>query len=234
MVEEIDFETYLSLNNNKFEIFLFDKKNFKNLYKDELIVKNEFNFIDFKELSKFLDKNIFKIEKLIGKFIENIYLILENDKVFEVNICIKKKNYNNLINQKNLRNILIEVKDLFKENYQQQTIMHMIINNYLVNKKRYTSFADDLKSDNLCLEIKFISIPDNILFELDKTLEKYQIRVGQYLNRNYITNFFKKDDTELSTMAHKLRNGYNHNEVIFVPKNIENKGFFEKFFQLFS
>ena len=27
---------------------------------------------------------------------------------------------------------------------------------------------------------------------------------------------------------------YNKNEVILIPKNIENKGFFEKFFQLFS
>ena len=31
-----------------------------------------------------------------------------------------------------------------------------------------------------------------------------------------------------------VRNGCNENEVILVPKNIENKGFFEKFFQLFS
>ena len=35
-------------------------------------------------------------------------------------------------------------------------------------------------------------------------------------------------------MANKLQNGYNHNEIILVPKNIGNKGFFEKFFQLFS
>ena len=234
MAEEIDFETYLSLTKNKFEIFLFDKTNLKNLYKDELKLKNSFNFLDLEELHKFLDIQIFKIEKIYGKFIKNIYLILENDLNLEVNICIKKKNYGNLINKKSLENVLIEVKDLFKESYQNQTITHMIINNYLINGKNYSSYIDNLSGDNLSLEINFMSISNNTTFVLDKTLEKYQIRISQYLNGNYIKNFFNDENLELSEMANKLQNGYNHNEIILVPKNIGNKGFFEKFFQLFS
>lgn len=234
MVEEIDFETYLSLTKNKFEIFLFDNKKLINLYKEELKLESNFNFIDLEELSKFLDNHIFKIEKIAGKFIKNIYLIMENDLNFQVNICIKKKNYGNLINKKNLENALIEVKDLFKENYQQQTIIHMIINNYLINGKNYSSFIDNLRGDNLCLEINFMSISNHTLFAFDKILEKYQITISQYLNGNYIKNFFNEKNIELSEMAYKVRNGYNDNEVILIPKNIENKGFFEKFFQLFS
>ena len=234
MAEEIDFETYLSLTKNKFEIFLFDKINLKNLYKDELKVENSFNFLELEQLNKFLDIQIFKIEKICGKFIKNIYLILENDLNFEVNICIKKKNYGNLINKKSLENTLTEVKDLFKESYQQQTIIHMIINNYLINGKNYPSFIDNLRGDNLCLEINFMSISNDTLVKFDKILEKYQITISQYLNRNYVKNFFNEENIELSEMAFKIVNGYNDNEVILVPKNIENKGFFEKFFQLFS
>ena len=234
MAEEIDFETYLSLTKRKFEIYLFDKKNLKNLYKEEIKLENNFNSLDSEILSKFLDNHIFKIEKIIGKFIKNIYLILDDDVNLEVSICIKKKNYNNLINKKNLENTLIEVKDLFKESYQHQTITHMIISNYLINGKNYSSFIDNLRGDNLCLEINFMSISNSTIFVFDKTLEKYQIRISQYLNGNYIKSFFNDQNIELSEMANKLRNGYNHNEVILVPKNIVNKGFFEKFFQLFS
>ena len=79
-----------------------------------------------------------------------------------------------------------------------------------------------------------MSISNNILFKFDKILEKYQITISQYLNGNYVKNFFNEENIELSEMAYKLRNGHNDNEVILVPKNIENKGFFEKFFQLFS
>jgi len=35
-------------------------------------------------------------------------------------------------------------------------------------------------------------------------------------------------------MAYKLNNGLDKNEVQLVSKSIENRGFFEKFFQLFS
>ena len=234
MIEEVDFETYLSVSNSKFQIYLFDKKNLKNLYEDELKLENEINFKDLNNLSKFLDNNIFKIEKLVGKFIKNIFLIIECDENFNVNICVKKKNYDSLITQKNLQNTLTEVKDLFKENYQEQTIMHMVINNYLVNGKNYSSFESALNSDNLCLEVNFISISNDLVITFDKILEKYQIKISQYLNTNYVKNCFKDDNIELSEMAYKLRNGYNDNEVILVPKHIENKGFFEKFFQLFS
>ena len=45
---------------------------------------------------------------------------------------------------------------------------------------------------------------------------------------------FDEDETDLSMMANKINNGLNINEVQLVSKRIENKGFFEKFFQLFS
>ena len=40
MIEEENFETYLSISPKKFEIFLFDKKNLKSLYKDKLELEN--------------------------------------------------------------------------------------------------------------------------------------------------------------------------------------------------
>ena len=232
MAEEIDFETYLSISKNKFEIFLFDKKNLKSLYQNEL--KLESSIIDLEKLSNFLDENIFKIEKFSGKFIENIFLLIESDENLQVNICIKKKNYDKLINKKTLENTLTEVKDLFKEAYQDQIIMHMIINNYLINGKNYFSFVDNLRSDYLCLEVKFLSISNHTALAFDKILEKYQIKIKQYLNANYIKNFIKEEKIEITEMAFRLKNGFNENEVILVPKNTENKGFFEKFFQLFS
>ena len=39
MIEETDFETYLYLSNNKFEIILFDKKHIKNLFQETITLK---------------------------------------------------------------------------------------------------------------------------------------------------------------------------------------------------
>ena len=39
-------------------------------------------------------------------------------------------------------------KDQFKENYQDKTIIHMIINKYLIDDKSYSFYSKKFKSDN--------------------------------------------------------------------------------------
>mgnify|MGYP001237290081 FL=1 len=91
MNEEFELETYLSISPNKFGIYLLDPKKNKNLYKEELRFENNSENIDFVYLNKFLEENIFKIEKLNGDFIENIFLIVKSLDVVNLEIGIKKK-----------------------------------------------------------------------------------------------------------------------------------------------
>ena len=88
MIEDTDFEIFLYISKNKYQIFVCDKSNLKNLYKEE--IKN-IDEIELNILSKFLDENIYKIEKMIKKFVSNIILIIEDDKVLDVGISLKKK-----------------------------------------------------------------------------------------------------------------------------------------------
>ena len=228
MIENSDFETFLYISKNKYQIFVYDKNNLKNLYHEEIENNDE---IELNILSKFIDDNIYKIEKMIKNFIGNIILIIEDDKVLDIGISLKKKNYEKNIDQKQLENSLVEVKDIFKENYQDLLIMHMIIvekkNNFLLNNVNNSN-------DYLFLEVNFISIPNNFTFNFDKLLENYQIKIRRYMSGNYIKSYFDKDETDLSMMANKLNYGLNINEVQLVSKSNENRGFFEKFFQLFS
>ena len=91
MIQELDFETYLSISSKKIEIYLLDKKKLTNLYFNEQNFENEDVFSDFYKLRKFLENNIFKIEKLLGKFIRNITLIIESENILTINVGIKKK-----------------------------------------------------------------------------------------------------------------------------------------------
>ena len=231
MIENSDFETFLHISKSKYQIFVYDKNNLENLYNEEIESSDE---VELNILSKFLDDNIYKIEKMIKNFIRNIILIVEDDKVLDIGISLKKKNYEKNINQKQLENSLVEVKDIFKENYQDLIIMHMIIvekeNNFLLNNV-------NISDDYLFLEVNFISIPNNFTFNFDKLLENHQIKIKRYMSCSYIKSFFdieSKESIELFVMANKLNEGLNKNEVQLVSKSNENKGFFEKFFQLFS
>ena len=231
MTQETDFETFLFISKNKYQIFVYDKDSLKNLYNKETKIVDT---IEFENLSNFLDENIYKIEKKINNFIKNIILIIEDEKVLNVSISLKKKNYEKYLDQKYLENSLVEVKDVFRENYQDQIIMHMIIVNSDKNENNL-QLNNVINNDCLFLEVKFISIPNNLTFYFDKLLENYQIKIRRFMSGNYIKNYFnEEDETDLSMMANKLNNGLNINEVQLVSKSIENKGFFEKFFQLFS
>ena len=231
MIENSDFETFLYISKSKYQIFVYDKNNFKNLYSEEIGYSDE---IELNTLSKFLDDNIYKIEKKIKNFIRSIILIIEDDKILEIGISLKKKNYEKSENQKQLENSLVEVKDIFKENYQDLLIMHMVIvekvNNFLLNNANNND-------DYLFLEVNFISIPNKFTFYFDKLLENHQINIKRYMSGDYIKSFFdieSKESMELFVMANKLNDGLNKNEVQLISKSKENRGFFEKFFQLFS
>ena len=152
----------------------------------------------------------------------------------QVDLLNKKKNYEKNENQKQLENSLVEVKDIFKENYQDLLIMHMVIvekeNNFLLDNANNSD-------DYLFLEVNFISIPNKFTFYFDKLLENHQINIKRYMSGDYIKSFFdieSKESMELFVMANKLNDGLNKNEIELISKSKENRGFFEKFFQLFS
>jgi hypothetical protein len=233
MTEETDFETYLYLSSDKFKIFLFDKKNIKNLFQETITIENNFNFIDFTELIKFLDKNIFKIEKLIGTFVKNIFLIVDNKDNFTIKLSNKKK-IENKVSKESLTNSLIKLKNLINENYKNQTIMHILTNNQLVHDNIETSLIENEDTNSQCLEVSFITISNDLIFNLSKVLQEYQINIQKFIDGKYVKSYFKDDKLELSLATHKLINGFNDNEVLIVPKNTENQGFFERFFNVFS
>ena len=89
MSEENNTETYLCISENKFEIYLFDKIKLENLFSNEISIES--NFLDDLSLDNFLDENIIKIEKLNGKFIKNIFIVIENEQILQTQIGIKKK-----------------------------------------------------------------------------------------------------------------------------------------------
>ena len=232
MNEIFEFETYLSISRTKFGIYLFDTKNRNNFYNKEIIFE-ETNFINYSHLKQFLDDNVFKIEKLVGKFIENIFIMIDNESILNTQIGIKHKNYHPSKSKVYLQSAITNAKDLFKENYPDEKIMHIIINNYLIDGKNYFYMKDNIQYENLNLVIEFKSISNEIIHNLNKLLQNYQIDIIKFLDENYVKNFFDKD-IEISKMAFDILNGCNVNEVMVVQKNTKKSGFFEKFFQLFS
>ncbi len=230
MNEYMEFKTFLSVSPNQFGIYLIETKDQNILFEKEVKISNESKTIDFNNLDKFLEENIFNIEKLINQFVKSIFLIVDHEKIINHTIGAKKKNFNT----KQIANLLTEMKDLFSENYNNYKIMHIIINKILIDGNYHPKFLSNIEAKDISVEIEFIAIPRVIISEYEKILEHYHINVTSYLDKNYIKNFFEDKEMKMALMAYKIQNGHNDNEVKIVPKNLKKLSFFEKFFQLFG
>ena len=98
----------------------------------------------------------------------------------------------------------------------------------------YEAIPSKIINDEICLEIKIISILSSVIFEIEKILKKYQIQVINYLEKGYVNDFFHDEGLDISHKANKLLQGLNQNEVKITLNSTKKQGFFEKFFQLFS
>ena len=53
MTEQLTYEAYLSISQNKFEVYLLNKKNLQNIYQEKISIKNHTELIDYDLLNNF-------------------------------------------------------------------------------------------------------------------------------------------------------------------------------------
>tara|TARA_Y100000768_G_C23877423_1_gene633475 strand:- start:42 stop:743 length:702 start_codon:yes stop_codon:yes gene_type:complete len=233
MVDYSNFETYLFLSPNKFVISV-SKDNNEKIYEKELMVDSKIQDLNFDRLDQFLNDNIFKIEKILNNFVENINLIIDSQKFFSVKISVKKNNYGELITSKSLSYILNDARDYCSNTLENKRIIHVIIDDYFIDNKKYSDIPVNLRCNNYSLNINFICLPLNYLKNLEGCIKKYQISLNRLISMKYIKSYFSDEKINLDEMAKKIINGHNPNEVALTTKKTENKTFFEKFFHFFS
>ena len=156
MEDKDNFQTYLYISEKNLIISVRDNSD-KKIYEKKILFQQNLNYLDLEILNKFLNENIYKIEKSINDFVKKIFIIIDLNCFFTVDISIKKENNENLINLKYLLN---EAKDSCKKTIDDRKIIHMVINSYLINDVQHSTLPKDLTCQNFSLDIKFICLPN--------------------------------------------------------------------------
>ena len=234
MENDLNFEVFLFLSKEKIILSVNHKNDFKFIFKDEFFIENNPTDLNFEKLNLFLNKNIFKIEKMLGNFIEKINVIIKSRDFFNLQFSIKKSDYNEIINPDIILYLIKDAKYQCEKTIQNMQIIHVLIDSYLVDDIRYTDLPQNQKCKNFSLDISFICLPNELIRHIEKTLKKFQISVSQISSANYIYKFVNDKDINFFKMTKKIIDGHNKNEIKLVNKTPKNKGFFEKFFDLFS
>tara|TARA_Y100001958_G_C21181499_1_gene511277 strand:- start:408 stop:1112 length:705 start_codon:yes stop_codon:yes gene_type:complete len=234
MNREKNFETFLLIGVNNFTISIREKDNLEIIHEKKINFKNESNKINYDKLEDFLNRNIFNIEKTFNYFIKNIYIILDHEEFLSVRVSIKKDNHGNFISMNDLVYTLNELKNYCKKTLEKKKIIHMLIDNYIIDGKNYTNYNSNMNCNNFSLNVRFICLPNNIIENLEKILKKYQIAIQQIVEINYLNEFFDDNGKDIFLNAKKLILGGNTNEVKLLEKSKKNRGFFEKFFNFLN
>ena len=235
MQNSLDHSTFILISPNKFIISIIDSKNeiiFEKVFKDMNMNMKE--KINSNVLSDFLKKNIFEIEKKFKRFIKSIYLIIDDDSIYSVNISIKDKADIISLNTKIVNDLLLDARSCCKDTLKDVDILHIKIDKFYIDNSYYDVLPDKKKCENLSIDLNFICLPNDFLKDVKQLLSKYQISVDKALSHSYLRSFFNNNSKNIYEIAQKIMSGLNENEVSITYKSPKYKGFFEKFFEFFK
>ena len=114
------------------------------VFHDSLDIKNNSTHI-----KKFLDENIFKIEKKFNIYIKDIYLILNDKDLISINVSLikdfERMSFDNSVIQGDLS---IIKESVLKSNLDFE-LVHMVISKFIIDKKDYFELPEDINQKSL-------------------------------------------------------------------------------------
>ena len=102
MTESSIYKSYLYISENQFTLSIFNSENSEKVLEKIFVLEDALNHNKLDELNLFLANNLYDIEKKIGSFIKEIFIIYDSKKFFSINISIKNNNYGEQINNSSL------------------------------------------------------------------------------------------------------------------------------------
>ena len=230
-IKKNKFFLLIGLSQIKFTVL---NENNKIILAKEIFIDDSSVQENFETLQKFLDKNIIELEKKLNNYIKEINLIINYDDFFAVDLS-SIHNFNDYSKGSDkFSNFLLTIKDNVNQNMPGYDLIHMMINQFIIDGKKYSSMPKNNNYNNLYFEIRFIWLKNSILKNFKKIFSKYQISIKNISSYEYINGFNDLDVDNIFDLSDKMVNGHNQKEILFNNKSTKNIGFFEKFFNFFQ
>ena len=115
------------------------------------------------------------------------------------------------------------------------SIIHVIIDKYIIDDKEYKNLPSNIKFKKIILEIEFVCLNKKLLNKVKKLFNECKININKIISNEYAKKFLNNvfDDT-MCISAHNVITGQNQSEVYLESNNQKKKGIFYKIFNLFD
>ena len=236
-MSEKSFDIYLEFNYSNLNLAVFNKFNDKiEYYKEHLYksyIDDEKN-LNFEALQKIVENNIFEVEKSMGEFVKDVYLMVETPQSISIRLSVIKNIEGKKISKHDVMYLIQDAKQQVLKSNQQIDVLHIIVENYVLDNVEFNFLPLKEKCKKLSIDIKFICFPKDLLKNFEKLFLKQQIIINKFICSSYVKSFdFKNDVKILCEKGKKVVEGINKQEVVSIPRTIKKKGFFEKLFHFF-
>jgi hypothetical protein len=232
-----NFHIYLEFSHTELNVAAFNKINNKLEYSNQKLYKSYFNNneLNFDILQNFVEKNILEVEKAIGEFVKDIYLMIETPQSTSINLSVLKNNEGNKITKQDVMYLIQDAKQQILKSNSAIEIIHIITENYNLDNMNHNFLPLDINCKKFSIDIKFICFPKDLLRNFEKLFLKQQIFINKFICSNYIKTFdFKNNEKHICEKGKEVVEGINKQEVVSIPKIVEKTGFFERLFHFFK
>ena len=188
MVEK-NIETYIDLGSSKIRIGIFDNNSIiKNFFEEKNSISDfSLNNFNMDNSNKIIRELIQKAEKEIGAHINNVNLLIDSPYFFSIDISLKKNLEGKKVTNEDIQYLLQEGRQLIQSNYGDKKIIHIIIEKFLFDKKKFDDLPEEkIECNFLCLEIKFLCLSNVIFNQLNKNLNKNQLSIKNIFCSSYV------------------------------------------------
>ncbi len=229
-------EIFITLSENQISVSVFDKEKKKSVHNKMYELKNNLsNNIQLENnLNRVLKEQILNIEKKINYTVNNINLILCDPNNLKIQISTKKNYDLTKIQKDQIQYLIQDLKQQILTNNKDLKILHIIIENYIIDGNKIHEIPLQMKCKNLIIEANFICVKKNLLNIFYRIFKNYQIKLNSVICGNYALSLNEFDKSNPIEGALKVVNSENMKEAFILPKKPAKLGFFEKMFHLFS
>ena len=193
------------------------------------------NDLNFKIILNLLQKNIRKLETEIDHFINNGNISIQSRTYQSISFSVKNIFDEMVLNKEIINKLVRSTIQQFHNCEKNLTILHVIINKYIVDNKVYVFFPNCKKFKKIVLELEFVCLNKVLIHKVKNLFNECKIDIKKIVSYDYAKKFLDniKDDT-LCFSAHKILNGANQSEVILSENTLKKHNLFDKIFNFFD
>jgi len=177
--------TIVDFGSSNLRIGVFNE-NSKNIFSNAKEVNEK---DDYSEHSNTINLLIRDAENKISTHLKNVIVLYDNSEIYSIDISLKKE-FDQFVFVKDIYNSLIlEANQLVSNNYINEKIIHLVVTKNIINDKKYENFDNELKTNSIIIEIKFLCLNKNKYNKVVEIFKNNNLQILNFYCSSYVKSF---------------------------------------------